>query len=165
MSAVRTVVAVLLAGALLAVGLPAAGWADEQRTATRLDGTAAELLATAERLARESDATRHGTARRTIVVRVPHDGVLRLDGAGPSWRVDGGPWHRRRGRVPVVATDPTVLLDSGRHRLRLSLRQRDGEVVVTVARARPVSAADPEIETGGRDQTPRVRRTGLVTRS
>lgn len=165
MSAVRTVVAVLLAGALLAVGLPAAGWADEQRTATRLDGTTTELLATAERLARESDATRHGAARRTIVVRVPPGGVLRLDGGRPSWRVDGGPWHPRRGRVPVIATDPTLLLDSGRHRLGLSLRQRDGEIVVTVARARPVSSANPEIETGSRDQTPRARRTGLVTRS
>lgn len=165
MSAVRTVVAILLAGALLSVGLPAAERADEQRTATRLDGTTAELLATAEQLARESDATRQGAARQTVVVRVPPDGALRLDGAGVSWRVSSGTWHQRRGPVPVVASDSSVVLDAGRHRLRLSLQQRDDEVVVTVARARPAPPGDPEIETGSRDQTTRVRRTGLATRS
>lgn len=165
MSAIRTVVAVLLAGALLAIGLPAAGWADEQRTATRLDTTTMELLTTAERLARESDATRHGVARRTVVVRVPPDGSLRLDGAGASWRVGGGPWHWRRGQVPVVAADAPAVLDAGQHRLRLSLRRYDGSVGVTAARARPTSSGDPEIETGSRDQTPRVRRTGLASRT
>lgn len=163
MSAVRTAVAVLLAGALLAVGLPAAEQARQHGAATRLDATTTALLSTADRLARESDPTRRAGARRTVVVRIPSGGSLRFDGAGAAWRIAGGVWHRRRGRVPLVAGDTPGVLGAGRHRLRLSLRRQDGEVVVVGPVRRP--PADPEIEAGSRDQTPRVRRTARTAGS
>lgn len=137
MSAVRVVLAVLLTAGLLAVGLPAAERATQGHAATRLDGTATALDAAAERLARRNDATRHGDARRVVTARVPAGGALRIEEIGIAWRVDGGPWHHLRPRVPLDVTDGPLHLDRGRHRIRLVLRRHGGGAVVTITRQRP----------------------------
>ena len=158
MSAVRLAVTVLVAGALLGIGVPAAERGTESRTATRLDGTATTVTAAIERFARTNDAVRRGGARRSLGLRVPAGGTVRLDGEGVAWRVDGGPWHRHPIAVTIATGDGHIRLGPGRHRLRLELRRDDGPVVL-ITRALD---SDPEVETESRDQTARVRRTGLA---
>jgi hypothetical protein len=131
----RTVLAVLLATALLGAGLPAAERAGEARTATRLDGATTRLATAAERLATRNDPTRTGAARRTIRVRIPPDGRLRVGRGTLAWRVDGGPWHRRHPSPDIVAGRDRFTLVPGRHRLRLSLQLRRGTPVVSVVPA------------------------------
>jgi hypothetical protein len=124
---------VALAAALLAVGLPAADRAADGRTAGRLDRTATALADHAERLAARHDATRRGAARRTLRLRVPAAGRLRVDGNGTvAWRVAGGHWHRREPSVALVPAGDALRLGPGRHRLRLSLRRRGGRAVVRI---------------------------------
>ncbi|WP_276260894.1 DUF7311 family protein [Haloglomus litoreum] len=130
--ALRVVLAVLLTAALLGTGLPAAERAGETRTATRLDGTAARLATAAARLAARNDPTRSGAARRTIRLRVPPDGRLRIGHDTLAWRVDDGAWHRQRPSPDLVAEHGRLTLAPGHHRLRLSLRLRYGTAVVGV---------------------------------
>lgn len=131
----RTVLAVLLAGALLTVGLAAAERAAETRTATRLEETTSRLAGAADRLAARNDPTRTGAARRTLTVRVPRGGAVRIDNGSLRWRVDEGAWHRRRQRPSVtILTAGRLTLPGGRHRLQLSLRLHDGAPVVNATR-------------------------------
>jgi hypothetical protein len=148
----RTTLAVLLAGALLAAGLAAADQARETRTATRLDETATQLVKTADRLAARNDPTRSGVARRTVTVHVPAGATLGIERGVIRWRVDSGQWHRRQPSAALETGTTPLDLAAGRHRLRLSLRLRAGSPVVSVSRP-------PEVETGSRDQRTHVRRT------
>lgn len=154
MSAVSLAVTVLVAGALLGIGVPAAERGAENRTATRLDGTATTFTAVLERFARTNDATRRGGARRSAGLRVPADGAVRIGEGGVAWRVDGGPWHRRQVTVRVHTGGDLIRLGPGQHQLRLELRRGDDGPVVVIVRP---DSSGPEIETGGRDQTARVR--------
>jgi hypothetical protein len=130
---IRVVLAVALAAALLAVGLPAADRATDARAASRLDRTATALVERAERLATRHDATRGGAAGRTVRLRVPTAGRLRVDGNGTvAWRVGGGHWHRREPSVALAPAGDALHLGPGRHRLRLSLRRRSGRAVVRI---------------------------------
>ena len=154
MSAVRLAVTVLVAGALLGIGVPAAERGTENRTATRLDGTATTFTAVLERFARTNDATRRGGARRSAGVRGSADGAVRIGEGGAARRGGGGARGRRQVSVRVHTGGDLIRLGPGQHQLRLELqRGGDGPVVVIV---RPDSSG-PEIETGGRDQTARVR--------
>jgi len=148
----RTTLAVLLAGSLLAAGLAAADQARQTRTATRLDETATQLVETADRLVARNDPTRSGVARRTVTVHVPGGGAIGIERGVVRWRVDGGPWHRRQPSVALETGKTPLDLAAGYHRLRLSLRLRAGSSVVSVSRI-------PEVETGSRDHRAHVRRT------
>ncbi|WP_254822791.1 DUF7311 family protein [Haloglomus halophilum] len=148
----RTTLAVLLAGALLAAGLAAADQARETRTATRLDETVTRFVDAADRLAARNDPTRSGIARRTMTVTVPAGGTVGIERGVVRWRVDGGPWHRRQPSVALDTGETPLELAAGHHQLRLSLRLRAGSSVVSVSRF-------PEVETGSRDHRAHVRRT------
>lgn len=128
--ALRTVLAVLLAAALLTVGLAAADRARESRTATRLDETATGLTSVVDRLAARNDPTAMGAARRTVTLHVPPGGALRIERGLVRWRVDGGPWHDRQPSVDLEPARSPVDLAPGHHRLRLSLHREDGTPVV-----------------------------------
>lgn len=132
--AVRLATAVVLAGALLGAGVPAAERAHETRTATRLDETATRLTGLAERLAARNDPTLRGAARRTVTLRVPSGGTLRIEANALRWRVDGGPWHVRRPSERFDVPGGALRLPPGRHHVELSLRTRGGREVVDVTR-------------------------------
>jgi hypothetical protein len=132
--AVRVVLAVLLTGALLGAGVPAADRAQETRTADRLDETATGLADVVARLSARNDPTPGGAARRTLVVSVPPGGSLRIDPMAIRWRVGGGQWHARRVPERLGVGRETLRLPSGRHRLHLSLQIERGRPVVRVAR-------------------------------
>ncbi|MFB6207566.1 MAG: hypothetical protein ABEJ05_13680 [Haloglomus sp.] len=129
---VRVVLAILLAGALLGVGLPAADRASEARAATRLDESATRLANAAERLAARNDPTRRGVARRILTLRVPPDSQFRVERDAVRWRVGDGSWHRRRPKVAVRGGGSPLNLFPGRHRLQLSLWEQHGSPVVRV---------------------------------
>lgn len=130
----RTVLAVLLAMALLTVGLGAADRAHESRTATRLDETATSLASVADRLAARNDPTPTGAARRVVSVHVPPDGSLGIERGIVRWRVGGGTWHRRQSGL-LATGSARLVFGPGRHRLQLSLQRQDGAAVVVVSRA------------------------------
>lgn len=127
---IRTVLAVLLAVALLGVSLPAADDAARRQVATRLSEEVEALATAAERLADGNDPVAPGTggARRTVKLAVPHDrllgpGATALVGGCPvadlCFRVGRGPATGVRSRVDVRPTGTDLVLGPGSHRLRL----------------------------------------------
>ena len=133
----RLVLAVVLAGALLAATIPALE--DGRATATdrRLRGELTSLRNVARELARTNDPVAPGRrgARRVVVLTVP-DGVaaasvayVELGGDGGStlaYALAGGPRHELRlGGLDVRTTGsgsgPLVLREGGRYRLALEL--------------------------------------------
>ncbi|WP_121822208.1 DUF7311 family protein [Halostella salina] len=148
---VRVVIAVLLAGALVAVSLPLVddgrGRATDRQVRgeiTRVERAAADLLATEETVADRSRAP-----RRTVTVSLPERswhraGVEQLTVRPPP---DGASTGRIRyavaGRPEAVATldvplrpadDSLELRGSGEYRLRLRLVRVDGDRTVVVDR-------------------------------
>jgi hypothetical protein len=137
--ALRAVLAVVLALALLACSLPALDSARTERTAGALDAATDRLRSTGERLVATSDPTTSGpAARRTLVLDLPtrgwgaRSGSVRLRDGELAWRVAGGPWHTDRAPRLVVPEGPLVL--DGPTRLSLTHRLRDGRSVVVVRR-------------------------------
>lgn len=147
----RVVVAVLVAGGLLAVALPVVDDASRDHSHAATAAAVDRITTAATRLARDSDPTvaGHPGATRTITVQLPeagwaHAGVTRLELVGDSeaaareqarfcWTVDG----THRSRAPEVALRPaggTLTLGPGSHRLRLRLDRTSNGRVVTVAR-------------------------------
>lgn len=131
---VRVVLAVLLTGALLGAGVPAAERAGETRTATRLDETATGLADAVARLAARNDPAPGGAARRTLTIGIPQGGALRVEPMAIRWRVGGGPWHTRRPPERLAVDGQALRLPPGRYRLRLSLRTERGRPAVRVTR-------------------------------
>ncbi|RNJ26993.1 DUF7311 family protein [Halosegnis longus] len=127
---VRLAVAVLLAGALLGVGLPAAETARTERAATLTQNELIEFRETTARFRTHNDATRpeRPGAVRIHRLRVPAGTTIRL-GVGPHneslrWKHDA-----RRGRVETdLPFARSVRLTAGSHRLRLGLVRVDGKV-------------------------------------
>ncbi len=141
----RTVLAVVLAVALLGVSLPAADAAVREQVATRLAKHVGALADAAERLAAGNDpvAPARGGARRTTTLPVPHDRLLgpggtAVVGACPGaadlcYRVGDGPLTAVGSTVDVRATSDALRLPAGEHRLRLRYRRTDGGPAVVVA--------------------------------
>ncbi|WP_380675471.1 DUF7311 family protein [Salinigranum sp. GCM10025319] len=161
MTAVRTLLTVLVAAALIGASLPAVDEARADRTGARLDAAATRLSDTAAALVASDDPVPLGErgASRTVVVTLPHAGVadaraayLSIGGlpnaSAPSavgYRVaDRPPRQVDAGVTFRTGADPLVLAP-GRHTLRLTLVRTATGVAVCV---RPVS-----------------RRTGPATRS
>lgn len=145
----RTVLAVVLGVAMLGLVAPVADGARVAHAESQVRTEVETLERAAADLRAESDATRPGVAgagvERTVVLPGPDWGAASIeritipaeaDGSGIHWRVSGGTTRRVRTSPPLVAPpDGLTLRESGRHRLRLELQRRDGEVVVVVSRA------------------------------
>jgi len=147
---VRTVLAVVLATALLGVTLPALDDARRERASVTVTDQVDAIERTATRLHQTDDPTVGAGARRIVTMSLPASdwttaGVDRFairPGSGDSsgtavWHVDGGTTHTRALDAPRIGTgdgQPLVLDTAGHHRLVLALDDRSGTAVVTVRR-------------------------------
>ncbi|PSP86196.1 ABC transporter [Halobacteriales archaeon QS_1_68_17] len=152
----RAVLAVVLAGALLAVSLPAIDDARADRTAAHLRSEAGEFERELGTLVAGDDAVRPGKpgARRVISLRLPRRSfaaagveVLRINSSGAAGRPGSTRivWHLAGGRNGSLTIDvarvqradgdgPLVLREPGTHRLAASLRRTSGGRVVVLRR-------------------------------
>lgn len=153
MTAVRTVLTVAVAAALLGSSLPAVDDARADRTAARLEATATRLSDAAAVLVATDDPVPAGElgASRTLVITLPRAGFAdaRADylsiGGMPTgserstvgYRVTGRPPRQVETSVTFVTEDGPLVLPPGRHRLRLTLVRTANGVGV---RVRPVGA-------------------------
>lgn len=157
---IRTVLAVALAAALLAVSQPAIQQAGRERTATAVAEEVDHLVERADRLVATDDAVSSPSARRIVTVTLPEGGRFtaevdllsfepRVGGddrddadatSAISWAIDGGDRHVRlleRVRLGTDDGDPLLLSEPGRHRLVLSLRGSSANPIVHVRRLDP----------------------------
>jgi hypothetical protein len=147
-TAVRTLLTVVVATALLGASLPAVEEARADRTTARLDATATRLSDAAAALVAADDPVPSGErgASRTVVVALPAGGFAdaRADylsvGGLPNdsrpttvgYRVDGAPPRRLDAGVRFFVGERPLVLPPGRHTLRLTLVRRGGHVGVRV---------------------------------
>lgn len=156
---IRTVLAVALAAALVAVSQPAIQQAGRERTATTVADEVDRFVERAEHLIDTDDAVARPGARRIVTLHLPDDGRFgagvdrlsfepRLDGddrddanatSAVAWVIDGGDRHRRvLERVRLETTgDGLTLTEPGRRRLVLSLRGSSAHPGVHVERFEP----------------------------
>lgn len=144
MSVVRTVLAVVLAVALLAASLPAVDDARRRRSANLVGVEAESLARDLGRFASVNDATRDVPGARLVVaVRLPGRSLtsvpvarFALHGEADTleYRLRGGQTRRRAMPVDLRvagAGERLALVEPGPHRLRFSLELADtGPVVV-----------------------------------
>lgn len=171
MTAVRTLLTVLVASALVGASLPAVDDAREQRTAMRLDATATRLSDAAATLVATDDPVPPGErgAARTVVVTVSRAGfaAARADylsvgglpgAAAPAtigYRVAGEPPRRVDAAVAFVTGPEPLVLPPGRHRLRLTLVRTPSGVGVRVQPAsREPGRSAPATRTNASTATP-----------
>lgn len=145
---IRTVLAVLLATALLSMTLPAIDAAGEQRTADRLERASDDITTEATALLEEEPgATRSLAPRRVVAIELPDRslttaGVDRFvvdgNGTGPavvSYAVAGQPESTATTRLPLRTPDgPIVLESAGQQTIVLRLLDRDGGPIVVAQR-------------------------------
>lgn len=145
----RTVLAVLLASALLAVSLPVVESARVEHAEQRIDASLQRLDAAATDLAADNDPTPPGRAgaHRQHTLVLPSEswgsaGTGSLTFPPPTaerfvrYQVAGGQETPAQFSVPVVGPPGGLTLRSGgRQRLVLSLEQRGRRPVVVVSRA------------------------------
>jgi hypothetical protein len=154
---VRTVLAVALAAALVAVSQPAVESAGRERTAAAVADEVDRFVEQATSLVDTDDAVARPGARRIVTVSLPEpgqtaagigelafepavEGQRRSAGttaSAISWRIDGGDRNRRfLERITLETSDdePLVLGEHGRHRLVLSLRGSNADPRVHLRR-------------------------------
>lgn len=170
MTAVRTLLTVVVAAALLGSSLPVVDDARADRTATRLDATATRLSDAAAALVATDDpvaVSEHG-AGRTLVITLPRAGFTdaradylsvggtptRPDESTVGYRVAGRPPRQVETSVAFVTGEEPLVLPPGRHRLRLTLV---GTVNGAGVRVRPVGT--------DRTRTPTDRRSESSSRA
>ena len=152
MTAVRTLLTVLVAAALVGASLPAIDEARADRTGARLDATAIRLSDAAAALVATDDPVPLGErgASRTVVVALPHAGFVDARAAYLSigglpnasapavvgYRVADRPPRRIDTGVSFRTGSDPLVLAPGRHTLRLTLVRTAAGVGV---RVRPVS--------------------------
>ena len=152
MTAVRTLLTVVVAAALVGASLPAVEDARTDRTAARLDASATRLSDAANALVATDDPVPAGErgASRTVVVTLPQAGFadaraeyLSVGGvpnaSSPStvgYRVAGRPPRQVDAGVTFVTGPEPLVLAPGRHTLRLTLVRTTTGVGV---RVRPLS--------------------------
>lgn len=162
---IRTVLAVALAAALVAVSQPAITQAGRERTATTVASEVDRFVERAEDLRDTDDAVAGPGARRIVTLSLPEDrrfaaGVDRVsfeprvggddrDDANASsaiaWVIGGGDRHERvleRVRLDTPDGTPLVLSEPGHHRLVLSLRGSSANPTVHVRRLDPGDGSD-----------------------
>lgn len=148
MTAVRTLLTVVVATALLGASLPALDDARVDRTERRLDASATRLTDVAAGLVATDDPVPMGArgASRTVVVTLPSAGVADARAASLSvgglpnashpstvgYRVAGQPPRRLDTGVRFVTGERPLVLSPGRHTLRLTLVRVEGRVGVHV---------------------------------
>lgn len=148
MTAIRTLLTVVVAAALLGASLPAVDDARATRTDTRLDATATQVTDVAAALVAADDpvpADEHG-ASRTVVVTVPSGGFadaradyLSISGlpnaSQPTtvgYRVAGQPPRQVDADVRFETGEAPLVLGPGRHTLRLTLVRTSAGTAVRV---------------------------------
>lgn len=145
---IRTVLAVVLAAALLSISLPAVDAAAAERTAAQMDGAVDDIAAAATDLtADDPGPTRRLAPRRVVDVRLPERSLttarvrhLTVDGGGDgpariSYALGGRTPNSHRVEAPIVTpTGPIVLRAPGKHTLVLRYVRRDDDPVVLVDR-------------------------------
>lgn len=148
MTAIRTLLTVVVAAALLGASLPVVEDARVDRTDARLETTATRLSETANALAATDDPVPLGErgASRTLVVTLPSEGFAgaRADylsiGGLPNdphpttvgYRVDEQPPEQIDARVRLFTGAEPLVLPPGRHALRLTLVRMPAGVGVRV---------------------------------
>ncbi|MFT4923559.1 MAG: hypothetical protein ACI8XM_002786 [Haloarculaceae archaeon] len=153
----RVVVAVVLAGALLAVSLPVVETARIDHAETRVATALDRLDVRATRLDDRNDPTRPGLsgARRTLTLHLPSrswgsagldylaipgpDGEIPRQGASAdariTWRVTGGNRSAHRPSLRLVGPEGGLLVrQGGTRRVVLTLARVDGQRTVVVSR-------------------------------
>lgn len=149
MTAVRTLLCVVLAAALLGMSLPALDDARTGRTEQSMETTAIRIAETAETLASTDDPVPPDApgARRTLSVTVPSAGLdtahvdfLTIGGtpnaSAPSmvgYRLSGRPTRYVEAGVRFVTGPSPLVLSQGRHVLRLRLLRTPRGVAVEVS--------------------------------
>lgn len=143
---IRVVLAVVLALALLATSLPAIESARADRTERILQDDIDGLDDAAMDLRRTDEHVDGPGARRVVEIELPEQGWgaagverVRIPGNGtaPSYRLAERPERIVGTESKLVRPEdrePITLRDPGRHRLLLTLGERDGERVVVVER-------------------------------
>lgn len=169
MTAVRTLLTVVVATALLGASLPAVEDARTDRTAARLDATATRLSDVSAALVAADDpvpASERG-ASRTVVVSLPSSGFadartayLSVGGlpndSRPTtvgYRVADGPPRRLDAGVRFFVGERPLVLPPGRHTLRLTLVRRGGAVGVRVCVAAHAGSTGETNRTGTSSST------------
>jgi hypothetical protein len=163
-SAVRTLLTVAVAAALVGASLPAIEDVRADRTAARLDATATRLSDVATALVATDDPVPAGErgASRTVAVTLPHADFadaradyLSVGGvpnaSSPStvgYRVAGRPSRRVDAGVTFVTGPEPLVLAPGRHTLRLTLVRTATGVGV---RVRPLPRRSDAARRGGGD--------------
>ena len=139
MSAVRTLLAVALAVALLGISLPPAERVERDRNAALATQELEALAAHAERLSAENDPVPPGStpAGTTVTVEPPtpvltDGGRLLVDDDRLAWVPRTGPEVGVDVDVPLRVEEPIEIVD--RTRLRLWLHHADGREVVRIER-------------------------------
>ncbi|AUV81017.1 hypothetical protein C2R22_04530 [Salinigranum rubrum] len=151
MTAVRTLLTVVVATALLGASLPAVEDARTDRTAARLDAAATRLSGVSAALVAADDPVAAGErgAGRTVVVSLPSGGFadaraaylsiggLPNDSRQPpttvGYRVADSPPRRLDAGVRFFVGERPLVLPPGRHTLRLTLVRRGGATGVRVS--------------------------------
>ncbi len=155
MSAVRTLLAVVLAVALLGVSLPPAERVERDRNAALASQELEVLAEQAERLSAGNDPVPPGAVPAGTTVTVEPPSPVFTDGGRLVIDEDRLAWVPRTGRevgvdiaVPLRVEAPIEIVD--RTRLRLSLHHEDGREVVRVERGPPDEPPDEGSERIGR---------------
>lgn len=146
----RTVVAVVLAGALVSAALPGIEDARRERTAAMVADDVDDLVRTARVLVENDDPIPGAGARRHVQIRLPPRSTTsaaveaitirpRTPGrpAAVRWVVaDGRTGRRSIPDLPLATPNetPLELAGTGRHRLVLTLDGTAGDPLVTVRR-------------------------------
>lgn len=153
---VRTVLAVALAAALLAVSQPAIQSATRERTASAIADEVEQFVERAESLVDTDDAVTSPGARRIVTVTLPERsrtaaGVQELriepdyatesradstEASALAWTIERSEERRRileRIQLETADGDPLTLTEPGRHRLVLSLRGSNAKPRVHVS--------------------------------
>lgn len=162
---IRTVLAVALAAALLAVSQPVIQQGARERTAAAIADEVDRVVERAAHLVATDDAVARPGARRIVTVTIPERGRFaagvdflsfepRVDGgerdlddrddadgtSAIAWALDGGDRRERlleRIALETPDGDPLSLSEPGRHRLVLSLRGSNANPRVHVSRFDP----------------------------
>lgn len=162
MTAVRTLLTVVVAAAILGSSLPVIAEARVDRTESALDATATRVTDAAASLVATEDpvpVTAQG-ARRTVTVTIPRAGLGdaevayfslggRPNASAPStigYRVADRPPRRIETRHRFLTGSQPLVLSPGRHRLRLTLVHQPEGVWIRVDLRRPstVRTATPD---------------------
>ncbi len=147
---IRTVLAVVLAVAIIGAAVPAIEQGQIDRTETTIRGDLSALDTAITSLTTTEDATQTPSlaAQRAVTVTLPSDGIgaapietVVIDADGCTYRIVDGPTDRipfataeRVVVAPNRSTETLTLNETGRHQLIARLRQYNGSRIIEIER-------------------------------